>query len=73
MISPRSISYATRDESGYHDEARYIGLWQAGRVTEAGASHIYEVLAVSSNGHVHAFRARGTRPEAEDLLHESKR
>jgi hypothetical protein len=39
----------------------------------AGASHIYEVRAESSNGQVRAFGARRTRREAEDLLRESKR
>ena len=42
-------------------------------VTQADASHIYEVRAESPDRRVHAFGARRTRPEAEDLLRESMR
>src|SRR5258707_10367406 len=37
-------------------------------VTQGDASRIYEVRAESANGRVHAFGARRTRPEAEELL-----
>ncbi len=42
-------------------------------VTQAGAPRIYEVRAESAKGRVHAFGARRTRSEAEDLLRESIR
>src|SRR5258708_5877353 len=42
-------------------------------VTGADAPRIYEVRAESASGRVHAFGARRTRPEAEDLLRESIR
>src|SRR5262252_10799151 len=42
-------------------------------VSQADASQIYEVRAETSKGRVHAFGARHTRPEAEDLLRESMR
>ncbi len=42
-------------------------------MTHASASRIYEVRAESAGGRLHAFGARRTRPEAEDLLRESTR
>jgi hypothetical protein len=39
-------------------------------MTRADASRIYEVRAESASGRVHAFGARRTRPEAEELLRE---
>jgi hypothetical protein len=40
-------------------------------VADPGRQRIYEVRAESAGGRVHAFGARRTRPEAEDLLRES--
>src|SRR5215469_10543765 len=42
-------------------------------VTQAGESRIYEVRAGYASGGVHALGAGRTRPEADDLLRESRR